>query len=235
MLADDPGYIGGAELTMREFANAAPDSVDLVPVEEAETVVVGNCWLVGDAERALLRDKRVVRFIHDERGPGPIDSDERIFYSPLQRDHVGLDGELCPAPIALDQFRPTRQTRRHREGACAVGTWGHPGKGQALLVEWAAEHGPLDVYGFGQFIPRGEGIVYHGELDPAAVPTTLWKHETFVHLPTQVEGYGRGVVEAWAAGCRLVINGNVGAAYWIENAPEALVDPAARFWELIRA
>jgi hypothetical protein len=236
MLADDPGYVGGAELTMREFANAAPDEVELVPLDEAETVVVGNCWLIGEPERAMLRGKRVIRFIHDERGPGPIDSDERVFYSPLQRDHVGLDGQLCPAPIDLSQFHPTRQTRRHRKGACSIGTWNHPGKGQERIVEWASQLPPdrkLDVYGFGSFIPRGAGIEYCGELDPSAVPTTLWKYETFVHLPTQIEGYGRGVVEAWAAGCALLINGNVGSAYWIEHEPAALDDPADRFWRLI--
>lgn len=227
MLADDPGYIGGAELTMQELAAAVPDDVRLVPVEEAETVIVGNCWLLPSQD---LRGKRVIRFIHDCRGPGPIDSDERIFYSPLHRTTVGLDGELCPAPIDLEPFRTNGKAR---SGAVHIGTFGHPGKGQILLKEWSDRNGELALYGHGLFIPEGPKLHFVRELEPDEVPGVLAGYETFVHLPTEPEAYGRGVVEAWAAGLRLVINANVGALYWINAEPKALENPAERFWSMV--
>jgi glycosyltransferase involved in cell wall biosynthesis len=155
-----------------------------------------------------------------------------VFYSPLQRERAGLDGEVLPAPIDQERFKPTRQIRKHREGAVTVGTFGHPGKGQQLLIEWASENEPVDVYGYGAFFPHHPTLRDKGELDPGDVPNVLWDHSTFVHLPSDVESFGRGVVEAWASGCELVVNRNVGALYWIEENPEAISTAGEDFWKL---
>jgi hypothetical protein len=68
--------------------------------------------------------------------------------------------------------------------------------------------------------------------DPAL---TLSRYQTFVFLPTAFEPCGRAVIEAWAAGCRLVLNRNVGARHWIEREPEALETAAENFWRAVLA
>lgn len=231
-LQDDPGYVGGAELTANDLRASAPAEVEIVDCPAGDVTsgldlyVVHNCMLYPATDQPA---GKTVRFIHDERGPGPIDSEHRIYYSPLQRDRVGLPGELCPAPLDRKKFAANGNPRY---GSVHIGTFGHHGKGQQLLSEWARKNGPLVVYGHGPLIPQGELIDYRGALDPAQVPDVLRQHRTFVHLPTDVEGYGRGVAEAWAAGCELVVNRNVGCLYWLENDPKALDTAAARFWEL---
>lgn len=239
-LQDEPQRLGGAELTASELRAVAPDGVKIIDCPPGEVAagldvyVVQNCMLYRPAEQPL--DAPVVRFVHDHRGAGPIDANDasrRIFYSPLQRDRVGLDGIVLPAPIDVERFRPTRQIRRHREGAVTIGTFGHMGKGQQLLCEWAAQHGPLVVYGNGPLIPGGPGIDYRGPLTPEQVPQTLWNFATFVHLPTEVEAFGRGVAEAWAAEMELVVNRNVGCLWWLQNEPDAMASAAQRFWDVV--
>jgi glycosyltransferase involved in cell wall biosynthesis len=239
-LQDDPGYVGGAELTAQELRDAAPDGIEIVDcppggvVDGLDTYVVHNCMFYAADEQP--RNAPVVRFVHDPRGPAPIDADDasrRIFYSPLHRDRVGLDGIVLPPPINVDRYRPTRQIRKHRSGAVALGTWGHPGKGQVLLAEWAAHNGPVAVFGAGTCIPQGPGIDYRGAVRPEDVQAVLWDHRTFVHLPTEVEAFGRGVAEAWAAGCELVVNRNVGALYWLEENPGAMATAAEDFWQVV--
>lgn len=235
-LQDDPGYVGGAELTANDLRAAAPDDVEIVTCDPGrvedhlDLYIVHNCMFYDE-----LVDRpvgKVVRFIHDDRGPGPIDGDTRIFYSPLQRKFSGLDGHLCPAPLDAERFKPTRQINRHRKGAVHIGTFGHPGKGQEFLEEWAIENGGLTVYGHGPFPPSGPAIDFKGPIEHKDVPNALWNHATFVHLPRDLEAYGRGVVEAWAAGCELVVNRNVGALYWIQEDPEAIATAAETFWEV---
>ncbi len=231
-LQDDPGYVGGAELTMRDLAAAAPDGVELVDCPPGkislglDRYVVGNCmfYLPG----ALPRTSKIIRFVHDERGPGPIDSDHRVFYSPLQRDHLGLAGELCPAPLDRRVFC---SNGNQRLGSIHIGTFGHHGKGQVGLAEWARRHGPLAVYGHGPFPPSGPGIEFRGSLAQEQVADVLQHAERFVHLPTVIEGYGRSVAEAYACGCELVDNKNIGCLYWLKEDESALDTAAERFWE----
>lgn len=231
-MQDDPGYVGGAELTANDLRAAAPDHVQIVDcppgqVEPGlELYAVHNCMFYTSKDRP---DGKIVRFIHDERGPGPIDSKHRIFYSPLQRDWVGLPGRLCPAPLDRERFKPNGV---EREGVVHVGTFGHPSKGQRLLAEYADRHGPVSVYGAGPFLPSGPNLKLCGPVAYEDVPGVLQVHERFVHLPTSVEGYGRGVAEAWATGCELVVNENVGCLWWLRNDPDALDTAAERFWEL---
>lgn len=239
-MQDDPSRLGGAELTAKELRAAVPDGVEIVDCPPGDVAAgldvyaAHNCMLYQPEEQPL--DAPVVRFVHDHRGPGPIDADDasrRIFYSPLQRERVGLDGLVLPPPIDLERLRPTRQIRRHREGAVTIGTFGHMGKGQQLLCEWAAQHGPLVVYGNGPLVPAGPGIDYRGPLDPERVPQTLWNFATFVHLPTEVEAFGRGVAEAWASGMDLVVNGNVGALHCLTETPDAMATAAEDFWRVV--
>lgn len=235
-LQDDPGYQGGAELTALELRQAAPDGVEIVDVmpdsvtEGLDVYVVHNCTQYTQGDSIRLDSQKVIRFVHDLRGPGPIDSPHRIFYSALQRDHLKLDGELCPAPLDATRFHPNGD---ERDGSVHIGTFGHMGKGQHLLGEWAARNGPLTVYGHGPFPPAGANIDFRGEITHEQTPRVLQHAQRFVHLPATVEGYGRGVAEAWACGCELVVNHNVGCLEWIRHKPDMLETAAERFWTIV--
>jgi hypothetical protein len=91
----------------------------------------------------------------------------------------------------------------------------------------------VDVYGTGAFIPTGSGVNYLGPLPHDRVAETLWRYETFVHIPSAPEPFGRCVVEAWAAGCRLVVNRQVGAVHFIEHDQDALRTAGRDFWALV--
>lgn len=241
----DPGNAdgtkGGAELTMEEYAAAMP--VERCDVDEAETVVIGNCVTFGADLIDALRGKRVVRVHHDlARHENPdlrrwLNANaDHTFCSPLHQElydfRYGVNRTWPNIPPAIDlaAFKPPRQSRRNREGAVAIGAWQNYGKGQQLLAEWADANGGLTVYGTGPLPPLAPSIKLEGPLEPSKVAQTLWGYETFVHLPTAPEPFGRGVAEAWAAGCHIVTNSLVGARYWIEEAPDKLATAAEDFW-----
>ncbi|MDP3938743.1 MAG: hypothetical protein Q8R92_11505 [Deltaproteobacteria bacterium] len=239
-LSDKSEYTGGAELTASEFRAAAPEGVEIVDcppgevVPELDTYVVHNCTTYGEYPERT--DGPVARYLHDLRG-GFNEGDELIFCSPAQQDRYNLGGHLIPPPLDLQAFRPARQqpTEIKREGACCVGAFMNPGKGGHLVSEWADRNEPVDVWGFGPFMPAGPNIRNRGRAKQNELPTILQRYERFVFLPPALEPFGRCVVEAWAAGCELIVNSNVGARWWIENEPEALETAGERFWEVILA
>lgn len=234
------GSIGGAELTMGELADSTPEGVELVDNLDCDRVVLGNITTFGPALVDSLKDKPVVWFHHDlspHNHPelkGWLDENAtHTFCSSLHRDRYGIDGHLVPPPVDLSRFQPPRNHRRHgtRGGAVAVGAWQNPGKGQQLLIEWAHINGPLDVFGTGPLVPFGPDVAYKGPVAYESLPALLWGYKTFVHLPTDPEPFGRSVIEAWAAGCRIVTNRNVGAVEWFGN--PRLDTAADDFWEIV--
>lgn len=240
--ANADGTLGGAELTMRELAAAAPRESEIVTLDEAQTIVVGNCASFGPELTEELAGKRIIRYHNDlARREDPAlrvwleSRATHIFTSPLHQRLYNLDGVWpnIPPPIDLEAFRPPQG--RKRAGAVAVGSWQNPGKGQQLLREWSDSVEPIDVYGPGPFAPTGPNLHHKGVLAPEQVREALWGYETFVHLPTAPEPFGRAVVEASAAGLTLVVNEQVGALYYLREAPEKLASAAEDFWELVCA
>ena len=57
--------------------------------------------------------------------------------------------------------------------------------------------------------------------------------EKFLYLPRVLDGFGRVVVEADAAGCELVLSGLIGAEWYLKNDRAALENSAERFWEIV--
>lgn len=237
------GSIGGAELTMREFSAAAPENAEPVELSDAQTVVIGNCTSFGPDLIDELSGKRVIRYHNDLARHEHPDLREWLdrnathaFCSQLHQDHYGLDGVWPNIPPALDlkRFGPSRQVKRNgkRSGAVAVASFQNPDKGAQLLAEWAAANGGLTVYGTGSYVPDSPAIDFRGALPYENVPNVLWAAETFVHLPTAVEPFGRAVVEAWAAGCELVVNELVGALGYLRSNHDALRSAARDFWRL---
>jgi glycosyltransferase involved in cell wall biosynthesis len=247
-LCDDPGYIGGAELTQAEFRAAAPGHVEIVDCPPGEVVagleryVVHNCVHYSPADIAATRGGKVVRYIHDVWPHGDpevrshiLNTATLIFCSPLHRDRFPhkFNPHALTIPPALDlpSFKPSRQTKRHREGNCSIAQWRASSKGAHLLAEWAKANGEVDVYGPG--IKAVGNLHPQGPVDPSLIAQTLWRYHRFVFLPSGLEPFCRTVAEAWAAGCEVVTNRLVGALHWIENEPEKLESAAADFWEVV--
>jgi hypothetical protein len=235
------GTLGGAELTMREFALAAPDHVTLTDDPTgADVVVIGNCvTLHPDITRDLI-DKRVIRYHNDlARHEHRVlrewleDHATHVFTSPLHQRLYGLKGDHqnVPPPVDRDAFTPPDGCERG--GAVAIAPWQNPGKGQQILREWSDTHEPVDVYGAGAYTPHGPNLRQCGPLAPEDVPAVLWQYERFVFLPTAPEPFGRTVIEAHYAGCDLVVNRQVGALHYLEREPEKLATAAEDFWDLV--
>jgi len=239
------GTRGGAELTMDEIQSAAPEEVTFTKVDEADTVIFGNCVVTSPDIIPALMGKRVIRYHHDlARDENAAlrgwldDNAEHIFTSPLHREKYGRDGELIPPSIGLEAFKPNRQTRRHvkRKGVCSIASWQSPGKGGHLITEQAERSDvTIDCYGPGNFAPRGDRIKDMGPVDHSDLPQILQRYEQFLFLPIAVEPFGRCVAEAFAAGVEVLTNENVGAKWWIENEPDRLYTAATDFWELVLA
>lgn len=241
-ITDRPEYVGGAEMTQREFRAATPVGVEVVDCFPGEVEPGLDRYVAHNVTQFAADDLKGldITWYHHDLSPwvkAPVrrllDAGAHLFCSPLQRDRYAIDGLCIPPQLDLDRYRPARQTKRHREGKCSIAAWMNWGKGPDYLREWAAENGPVDVYGSGGFVPAGPGIENKGELEPDQVATTLFGYKTFVFLPSEIEPFCRCVVEAWLAGCELVVNRNIGAIHWIKQHPEKLETAAEDFWDAV--
>lgn len=237
-LADDLGItIGGAELTQAEFRKAAPDGVEIVDcppggvVEGLNRYVIHNCVSYAPTE---IRLSNSFKYWHDV-GPHLTDEQWRalenarpICCSPLQAERMKLDATVIPPAMPLEAFRKAAENAGGRSGAVAVGPWMNPAKNPRGPAEWAAGNGGISFIGSGPFAPPSAVPVVYEDL-----PEVLARFKTFVHLPLVLEPCGRSTVEAWAAGCEVVVNRLVGARHWIANEPEKLDTAARDFWELV--
>lgn len=216
----DPGYLGGAELTMAEFAKAAPADVELIhnePDADCDEWVIGN-W------RGERPDG--IRYVHD-MGGGFTERDCLIFCSPLQRDHYMADGYVIPPAVDLTPFEAVANGN-HRAGAVCIGRMAY-GKGLQRLAEYEE---PVDVYSSVPVTSEGNARYQGPAVD---VAETLARYQRFVFAPDALEPFGRAVVEAWAAGLELHVNRNVGALHFIRNDQDALRTAARDFWEVVQS
>jgi glycosyltransferase involved in cell wall biosynthesis len=140
-----------------------------------------------------------------------------------------VSGHLVPPAIPLARYASSAKRPR---GACWLGSGQHAGKGVLQACEWAQENEPIDFWGPVALAEtpwaRVKGPVPHDH-----VPTILRLYKRFVFLPTATEPFGRAVAEAWAAGCELIVNRNVGALHWLER-PEKIESAGEDFWRLVQ-
>ena len=237
-LVDHASHTGGAELTQAEFRAAAPDTVEIIDCRPGEIhgcdlYVVQNCVQYTADDIKACRGA-IVKYWHDvgpHLQPGVMDAlapATHICCSPIQADYMGLtDAVFIPPPVDLSRFdAAAAQVNGDRKGSVSVGSWRNFGKAPHKAAEWAKANGEtIDFYGDGVFRPHGsEGVPYD------RMPGLLARYERFVFLPMVLEPFGRLVVEAWASGCECIVNGLVGARYWIEKNPEGLETAAHDFW-----
>jgi hypothetical protein len=235
------GNRGGAELSVAEFAAAAPVGVEVVEVGADHLDLAAGCDravlhnVVSYPENTLrsLLPMRVTKFWHDT-GPhmSPRLSQDiyehanHIFCSPLQAAYMGFPDATCvPPALDLDPFRQAAENAGERRGSVTVGAWMNWGKSPERCREVAPD---IDYYGWGPCSPAGTVAVEYED-----VPELLARYRTFVHLPSVLEPFGRAVVEAWAAGCRVVVKNYVGARHWIDEAPDKLESAGEDFWRVV--
>jgi hypothetical protein len=242
-LADEAGYVGGAELTTAEFRNAAPEGVEIVDCppgsinRRLDAYVIQNCVLYDEHELSKLpADRPVFKYWHDvgpHLQPGVRDLlDQQAMHiccSPVQAEYMGLKALHIPPPVDLARFEEAAAgVNGSRAGAVSVGQWRNYGKAPHRAAEWGAQHGGVDFYGTGVFAPRGSKEVAYDDM-----PALLAQYRTFVHLPVVIEPFGRLIAEAWAAGCEVVTNNLVGAKWWITENPDGLYTAGEDFWKVV--
>ena len=255
-LADkQDGIVGGAELSTKTLRLAAPDWAEIVPmlpgrVTDADAYVVSNCKTYDMNIVKHLQHKPVIKVVRDLWIAGDpflrqwllANSDLCIFTSRFHRENftfpVDSPVAFCPPPVDLERFWRKPNNLVQRSGVIWLGQMTNPHKGVAEAVAWATEHQTrVDFYGDGwcnQHI-SGRWAKYWGWADYDKVPALLASYERFLFLPRWPEPCGRTVIEAWAAGCELIVNDLVGATEWI--ADPYLLEPgraAAHFWQLVK-
>jgi len=247
VLMDPPQRLGGAGANSWAFNEAAPASVELVPcppdnvVEGLDAYIIHNCVMYSKWVIPKLQGKPVFKVIHDIWRDGDtalrawlIDHATLIMVSPEMTKRHNWHGRYkaihyIPSPIDIDKFTSENTSRNGR--AIWVGRL-HYKKGVANAIQWAQDNDyPLDIYGYGDTHIAGE--FYRGEIANEKLPALLSDYSRFVFLPTAFDSCPRTTLEAYFAGCELIINDNCGSRYWLENDIPALRSATTDFWRVI--
>jgi hypothetical protein len=246
-LYDFLGVPGGAELNLHAYQHAAPAGVEVVdcppgrPLPDCDVYVVSNCLMYHAWITDAFKGKRVVKVVNDVWALADerlrawlLDNAVPVLVSPYLYEVVPWrfkqEPRYVPSVIDLARFRAAANGTA-RSGAVWLGR-AFASKGLDEARAWALQNGmDIDFYGDGPDKPADwKGVVSQAEL-----PQTLARYDWFVFLPREPDPCPRTVIEAWAAGCKLALNGMQGASWWIENDPDALENAAARFWEVVLA
>jgi len=248
---------GGAEMSCGTLIQGAPEDVEVVycppnkrPPQDIDAYVIQNCTTYGEQWIEELVRRPVVRHIRDPWYAGSsvlrrwlLDNATRlIFSSPVQVEAFGYYTErpitMIPPPVDLERFKAAAKPADERKGSVFVGRV-DVYKGAHRAVDWALRTGePLVLIGepMMPFGPLPPFIQLLGKVPYAQMPEILGNAKRFVFMPEWPEAFGRAVVEAWAAGCELQLDGRIGAQWWIKNHPErlGLERPVTEFWEAVR-
>ena len=256
-LCDVTAYQGGAELAAAEYLAAAPSDVEIVPISPhadlstvVDVFVIHNCTLYDARIIPLLETKPIYKVVHDVWPHGDfrlrewlLNHAQRVQFSSklhLESFPYAMQAPFTfvpPLASAGDFAAKADPYSTKKKGVCWVGRmW--PGKGVQNAMRWGAEKGiAIDFYGYGP----DAGIIQpphrlRGQVDYADLPGILSRYETFVFLPDAVEPFSRTTMEAWLAGCKLIVNQNVGALEWLQT--PASIDGVFRaqhdFWKHVR-
>jgi glycosyltransferase involved in cell wall biosynthesis len=260
-LADQVGIVGGAELSGQMLVNQAPDWAEIEfcpqsrrPPDDIEVWMLQNVVTYGQRwTEPLSNGAPLIKHFRDPWHQGDVifrrwvldHASMVIFNSPMAADHCpwpipfGVRKEMCPPPVDIAAFERAALPDDEREGNVFVGRVDF-NKGIHRAIDWALVHDKtLDVYGPGRLnVPEQmqNQIAVHGPVPYAEMPGIFGRAKRFVFLPAGEESYSRTTVEAWAAGCELVIDkSKIGAWRWIAHAPEQITMKVAvnRFWGIV--
>lgn len=247
-----PAIRGGAELDAAELLRLKPNWAEVVecrPGEEAEVDV----WAVHQCGASWnrhiippLESAPIVKRVCDLWSEGDntlrawllSHSARLLFLTPLHRKafrwYVDAPVAYSPPVVNLEPFEQAAAQANGRKGIMWLGRL-YPGKGLEQARHYAATQGvEVDVYGYGGLVGDvTPPLRYKGDVHPAEVPALMARYETFLFLPDAVEPGARTVIEAHTAGCKLVVNGNVGALHYLQHEPEMVQEAASRYWQVI--
>jgi len=259
-LHDDLGIIGGSELSERALREGAPEWAEIVlcpprlrPPDDIEAFILQNCATYPRKWREVFEGKPIIKHCRDAWWAGSVTLREWIldnaalllFSSWMQAETYEHEYNrdkgnvaVVPPPVKLDWFRDAALPKEQRQGAVWVGR-ADPGKGLHKSCAWAwSTATPLDVYGetnikYINFAEFGGLITYHGKVPYEVLPSIYGSASIFHFTPIHIEPFARTVVEAWAAGCELVVSGRVGALEWIRDRPDEIGNGVEMFWNEI--
>lgn len=252
----DPGLPrAGMVLSVEAFEAAKPDGVELYhcrpdrrPPDDLDAYVLhgdlfDRRWIQMMADKPLLAHRHGAWY-----GGDPVfrrwvldNADLMTFNSPSQRERfpypVNAPEALIPLPVDIDRLVQAGERSNGREGTVFLGLL-VPAKGVARVLDWALApgNGPVDFWGEAPFLQVLGDITppcrYRGPVDYERIPETLAGYENFIFAPPDGDLYARVTVEAWAAGCNLILEGDTKAFYeWFH--PDACKTAARTFWEKV--
>jgi glycosyltransferase involved in cell wall biosynthesis len=256
-LHDDLGIVGGSELSGQALLQNRPADVEIVlchpgfrPPADIDAFMLQNCATYTSLWIEALETRPVIKHFRDPWHYGDImlrrwvlgHAKHLLFNSQLAVDtspwYIDRPYSLVPPPVDLDLFRQARLPLDARQGNIFVGRVS-PVKGAHIAIDWALRHAePLDLYGTVELPTSGlpDNIRFHGAIPYAYLPGIYGAARRFVFFPGAVESYSRTTVEAWAAGCELLLDSEkIGAVEWLQEAPQAIEFEAAitAFWEIV--
>lgn len=249
--------IGGAQLSTNVLRRGAPDTVEVVDLAiehpeswpEVDIFVIQNCTLLTPEALPKLAGQPILKFVRDMwvngdnvvrewllenatafifLSPGHLRTFEAIWLKIKQPTY------LCPSSVDLYKFQPYALNLA-RKGVLWLGPM-YPHKGVLEACAWAEQNQThVDFYGPGPTRPRKSPYVTdHPQVEYDMVPELMGRYEQFLYVPPAYEPFGRTVLEARAAGLRLLVNHNIGALWWMENAFEELLHVEETFWRQVR-
>ena len=259
-LHDDFGMVGGSELSERTLRAGAPEWAEIVtcppqlrPPDDIEAFIIQNCATYPRKWREVFEGKPIVKHCRDSWWAGSITLRRWIldhaalllFSSRMQEEtyehaHDSAKVAIVPPPVNLDWFKDAALPEDQRQDAIWVGR-ADPGKGLHLSCDWAWRTAtPLDIYGdmnikYLDVREFGGLVTYHGKVPYEVLPGIYGRARIFHFTPVHIEPFARTVVEAWAAGCELIVEGRVGALEWIAERPDDIGRGVEMFWQEVES
>ena len=255
IVMDVPNAIGGAELSMQKMVEDIPDLFEPImispfnfeQVEECDIYVVGNCTMFPPQLIDVLQGKPVVKYVMDRWVHGSwrlrtwlLENAKLVLVSPdllKKSPWVYNDYDLVPSPVDIGLFSRAKIDREVNGGKNDKAIWlgrMHHNKGVHNAIRYAEEKN-IELHMFGHGDVGLAGKRYMGSLEPEEVPEVLAMYKTFIFLPNEFDACPRTIIEAWAAGCQLVLNDRIGSSYWInnENNVHDLYLATENFWDIV--
>lgn len=167
-----------------------------------------------------MRPKCKVCYLRDRWVPIMSRARLLIWLSPLHRrtmlymapELAQVPYALVPSPVSDKDFYPMGLERRGTLAVNAALSF----KGGALFQDWVASHPdePVTLVGAKPEMRLSSNVTYLGVVPYTGMNDVYNRHERFLHLAERSQPFERTVAEAYLAGCRLTVNGNIGAVSW---------------------